>query len=62
MSRRWCPTAGKRRYATHGAAARDAAGLVFIADGCCMRAYPCPCGWWHLTRRDSTPLPAEGIA
>lgn len=59
MSRHGCPTAAKRRYATRSGAARAAAGLVFVADGHLMRAYPCPCGWWHLTRRHSTPMPAE---
>ena len=56
---RHCPTTGKRRYATPSAAAREAAALVFVAGGCLMRAYPCPCGWWHLTRRHATPMPAE---
>lgn len=32
---------------------------AFFADGHIMRAYQCECGWWHLTRRYSTRLPAE---
>jgi hypothetical protein len=54
-----CATPAKRRYATRRAAVRAAGELMFIADGVVMRAYPCPCGWWHLTRRHSTPMPAE---
>ena len=54
-----CATPSKRRYATRRAAVRAAAELLYIADGVVMRAYPCPCGWWHLTRRQARQLPAE---
>jgi hypothetical protein len=55
-----CPTAVKRRYATSAAAIRDAAGLLFVADGVVLRAYLCRCGWWHLTHRRGTRLAGEG--
>lgn len=55
-----CPTASKRRYATSAAANRDAAGLLFVADGTVMRAYLCSCGWWHLTHRHGARLAGEG--
>jgi hypothetical protein len=54
-----CPNAYKLRYATAEGARREASTLPFITGGVVMRAYLCPCGWWHLTRRQGTPLPAE---
>ena len=54
-----CPTAAKRRYATLAAADRAAAELTVFAGGIRMRAYPCPCGWWHLTRRHASHTPAR---
>jgi hypothetical protein len=51
-----CATPSKRRYATRSAAAHAASGLVVVAEGVLMRAYPCPCGWWHLTRRQGAVL------
>ena len=53
-----CPTAAKRRYATRDSAEHDAAELTVIAGGILMRAYRCPCSWWHLTRRQADYLPA----
>jgi hypothetical protein len=54
-----CPNAYKLRYATVEAARREAAALPFITGGVVMRANLCRCGWWHLTRRQAIPLPAE---
>jgi hypothetical protein len=54
-----CATPAKCRYATPQAAERAARRLAFFAGGRFMRAYLCPCDWWHLTRRYCTPLPAE---
>lgn len=59
---RACPTAAKRRYATRGAAERAALELTLVADGILMRAYRCPCSWWHLTRRHSHHLPCANTA
>lgn len=56
-----CPTAAKRRYATHSAADRAAAELSVYAGGIRMRAYLCPCGWWHLTRRHARFLPSSSL-
>ena len=54
-----CPTATKRRYATFAAADRAAAELSVYAGGIRMRAYLCPCGWWHLTRRHALRIPSQ---
>ena len=55
-----CPTPAKRRYATPQAAQCASRRQALWADGRFLRAYDCPCGWWHLTSRQATLLPAEG--
>lgn len=57
-----CRSAGKRRYATRRAALQQAHALVYVAGGIVMRPYRCECGWWHLTRRRGSRLPAERSA
>jgi hypothetical protein len=49
-----CPTPAKVRYATEGAAQLVAAG--FHRD---LRAYHCPCDWWHLTSKPGPVKPRE---
>lgn len=56
-----CPTAAKRRYATRAGAELAAAELTVVAGGIRMRAYLCPCSWWHLTRRHACHLPARSM-
>ncbi|WNI19150.1 hypothetical protein [Actinacidiphila sp. ITFR-21] len=58
-----CPTPGKARYATR-VGADVAARRVQIAVGRILNPYQCnpSCGWWHLSKKPSTVIPADAVA
>lgn len=59
---RQCSTPAKRRYPTQQAAELASTRQVLWAGGQFLRAYRCPCDWWHLTSRHATGLPAQYAA
>lgn len=60
MTRRRCPTPGKHRFRDR-IAAELALATIHRKDKASRpkrerRAYPCPCGGWHLTSRRPHPM------